>query len=428
MRLLSRHFALLLAFGAALPVGASAADAPLGLEDPRHGYDTRPLHDRFTRFRADWEAGRVTLGLRNDLDFLRTLLTALEVPASSQLLVFTATSLQKGRIRPSNPRALYFNDDTYVGFVPGGQVEIISVDPELGAIFYIFDPLHAGQRPVVERAGDCLNCHSPYYLDNIPALVVESVIPGVSGGGERAFRREQSGHGVALGDRFGGWHVTGTGPAFPHHWGNLLIERRAGTAVEVPNPPGTRFDFARYPVATSDALAHLLHEHQVGFINRATLAAYRWRTFSFAGPVTPAQLDALAAPLVRYLLFADEVPLPGPGALAPTAFAADFVRSARRDPAGRSLRDLDGETRLLRHRCSYMIHSASFTGLPAPLRRHVLARLDAALAPFGPAEFAYLPPAERSAIREILRATLPDWAGTGEPAVSPSAASGSDGQ
>ena len=42
---------------------------------------------------------------------LRALLKALQVPESSQTLVFSKTSLQRHRVSPKNPRALYFNKD-----------------------------------------------------------------------------------------------------------------------------------------------------------------------------------------------------------------------------------------------------------------------------------------------------------------------------
>src|SRR5690606_21429390 len=133
-------------------------------------------------------------------------------------------------------------------------VEVVSLDPTLGGIFYLFDRLQPGREPNVRRTSDCMNCHAPRHMDNVPGLVIESVIPGLTGGGERAFRREQSGHQVSLADRFGGWHLTGTGPALTQHWGNLLILRKNGEAKELPNPPGERFDLSRYPLPTSDLL------------------------------------------------------------------------------------------------------------------------------------------------------------------------------
>lgn len=386
----------------------AAAETKLGIYNPLHQYDTRAVQDRFSRFLPAWQAEQKSeIDTSSDLAFLRSLLKVLEVPVSSQMLVFTATSLQKGLISARNPRALYFNDDTYVGFVPRGRIEVISLDPELGSIFYIFDRLQAGRQPHVRRSTECFNCHSPRHMENIPGLVIESVIPGLTGGGERAFRREQSGHGVPIGDRFGGWHLTGTGEAMPPNWSNQLLIRKNGEAQELPNPPGERCDLSRYLLPTSDLLAQLLHEHQVGFVNRALQAGYRYRELAAAGGIGETALAELSAPLVRYLLFVDEAPLT-PGMIGDSPFAAEFTAAGQRDFAGRSLRDLDGQTRLLKQRCSYMIYSPTFSGLPAALRQRVLRELAVALR--DDAVESPLLPAERLAVKHILSETLPEFA------------------
>jgi hypothetical protein len=386
-----------------------SADEPrLGIYNPLHQYDTRAIDNRFSRFLSAWDAGqKPDIDISTDLAFLRSLLKELNVPVSSQMLVFTATSLQKGLISARNPRALYFNDDTYVGYVPRGRVEVISLDPELGSIFYIFDRLQPGRRPQVRRSSDCMNCHAPRHMENIPGLVIESVIPGLTGGGERAFRREQSGHGVPLADRFGGWHLTGTGEAMPPNWSNQLLVRKYGEAQELPNPPGQRCDLSRYLLPTSDLLAQLLHEHQVGFVNRTLQAGYRYRELSEVEPLSEAALSDLSAPLLHYLLFADEAPLV-PGMIGDSPFAADFAAAGQRDSAGRSLRDLDGQSRLLKYRCSYLIYSPAFTGLPYPLRQRVLRDLASALSASN--SDSTLPGSERLAVREILNETVPEFA------------------
>jgi hypothetical protein len=388
-------------------LGFGHADERGGIYNPLHGYETRPAEDRFTRFLKAWDAGESNeIDTSGDLPFLRSLLKELEIPVSSQMMVFTATSLQKGLISARNPRALYFNDDTYVGFVPRGKIEVISLDPTLGGVFYIFDRLQPGRRPQVQRSMDCMNCHAPRHMDNIPGLVIESVLPGMTGGGERAFRRQLSGHSIPLADRFAGWHLTGTGPAMPHHWGNKLLLRKNGEANEVSNLPGERSDLSRYLLPTSDLLAQLLHEHQSGFANRSMQASYRYHELNAAGGVSEIVLDELAAPLVRYLLFADEAPLV-PGMIGESPLAAEFSAGGRRDSAGNSLRDLDGQTKLLRHRCSYMIYSPAFTGLPAPLRERVVMQLAAALD--GNSAGAHLPAEERAAIRQIVTQTVPEF-------------------
>ena len=397
----------LLAAGSFLTGASEAAETRPGIYNPLHEYDTRPVDDRFYRYLQRLEAGEAQLDTSDEQAMLLSLLKDLEVPVSSQMLVYTATSLQKGLISPRNPRALYFNDDTYVGFVPGGRIEIISLDPQLGGIFYLFDKLQPGRQPRIRRTADCMNCHAPRHMDHIPGLVIESVIPGLTGGGERAFRREQSGHQVKLADRFGGWHLTGTGPALTQHWGNMLIQRKNGEAHELPNPPGERFDLSRYPLPTSDLLAQLLHEHQAGFVNRALRAGYRYRELAAEGDVGDEAIAELSQPLVQYLLFKDEAPLT-PGMVGESPLAADFGSSAKRDAAGRSLRDLDGKTRLLKYRCSYMIYSPTFAGLPEPLRQRVLTDLAAELK--SPTGESHLPAEERAALHEILTETLPEYA------------------
>jgi hypothetical protein len=400
---------VLLFLASCLIVGrAAAADTGLGIYNPLHEYDTRVVDNRFARLLAEWDAGQKTdLDTTSDLTFLRSLLKELDVPVSSQMLVFTATSLQKGLISARNPRALYFNDDTYVGFVPRGRVEVISLDPELGGIFYIFDRLQPGRRPQVRRTAECMNCHAPRHMENIPGLVVESVIPGLTGGGERAFRREQSGHAVPLAERFGGWHLTGTGQAMPHNWSNQLLVRKNGEATELPNPPGERSDITRYLLRTSDLLAQLLHEHQVGFVNRALQAGYRCRELLAKDALDETALSDLSTQLVRYLLFADEAPLV-PGMIGDSPFTADFAAAGKRDSAGRSLRDLDLQSRLLKYRCSYMIYSPVFTGLPSGLRRQVLRDLASTLG--GERAESHLPSSELRALRQILTETLPEFA------------------
>ena len=38
-----------------------------------------------------------------------------------QMLVFSKTSMQRERISPRNPRSLFYNDDVYLGYIPGSS-------------------------------------------------------------------------------------------------------------------------------------------------------------------------------------------------------------------------------------------------------------------------------------------------------------------
>lgn len=409
------RFASLLTFLAIIdaPLQAQSGATPVGdFGEAPHNYWTEP-DDPFTQFAERVEKGEVKLDARNgEKQFVTDLLKALDIPASSQLWVFSGTSLQSGRISPRNPRAIYFNEELYVGYVPGGQMEIASLDPERGTIFYIFDIPRNGENVRFQRSEKCMNCHAGDAQYKVPGLAVESVIPGPNTGSLDAFRRGLSGHTIPLEDRFGGWHVTGAPASLKHH-GNATGDLNAGKMTLTPIPPGTLFDVSRYPVATSDILAHLIFEHQIGFTNRVTEARYLTRAALAAGKgrirnedakVLEAKADALA----QYVMFANEAPLPKEGLTGDSAFKADFLKNRKPAPDGTALKDLDLRTHLFKYRCSYMLYSRVFTTLPPEFKKLVYARLSAAVSETNPSrDFSHLPPAEKRAIRSIVGATLP---------------------
>jgi len=401
---------LLLAFALC---GAWAGSGVGEINDPPHHYRSRTPQDRFTRLKEDLESGRTVLDRRDEKAFVVDLLRRLEVPVSSQMLVFSTTSLQLSLISPANPRALYFNEDIYVGYIPGGRIEIVSLDPELGGIFYIFDVPREGRPIQVERSGRCMNCHAGEDTGHVPGLVIKSVMPGPGGGSLDAYRQGQTGHGIPFDQRFGGWYVTGR-HGITNHLGNVMGKLNGAELTKSSILPGDRFNYARYLTTGSDVLPQLLLEHQAGFVNRVVEAGYRARAALHAGggqltTDRAAELDRQAAILTRYLLFADEVPLPEGGVEGDADYRREFLATRRVGPDGVSLKDFDLRTRLFKHRCSYMIHSPVFTGLPAEMKQRVYGRLDVALSLEDPdPEYAYLPAAERKAIRDILRATLSD--------------------
>jgi len=392
---------------------ACAAEWEPVLDSEPHRYFQRTAVDRFSRRIPELAEGRLPLDRSSERAFLKSLLRTLDIPESSQLLVFSNTSLQLSLINPDNPRALYFSDDLYLGYVPGGKIEVATIDAELGAVFYIFDIPRSDSRVVVERARRCMNCHANEDTLKVPGLSVKSVAPGPGGGSLDTFHPGQSGHTQPLAERFGGWYVTGTG-GFDGHWGNRMGRLYQGELSATPLEPGTRFSFERYPVATSDLLAHLLHEHQVGGVNRLIRAQYRFRELRHrnGGSVPqalPPDLETELADLLGYLLFAQEAPIPASGIPGNPAFREGFARN-RKVVDGHSLKDLDLQTRLLRFRCSYLIHTPFFEGLDADLRRRILRDLDHALSPEKRnAASRHLSDSEAAVIRTILRATVPGF-------------------
>ena len=404
-------FSRLILSALALATGAARAEeaALHRFTEAPHNYYSREPRDAFSRLIARLASGEIQLDASSDQAQLVSLLAALDVPVTTQLLVYSATSFQGGLIRPANPRALYFNDEVYVGYVPGGQFEIAAIDPDLGPVFRIFRPTQNG-RPEITRSERCMNCHAGRTNHQVPGLVAESVICTGTGASLDGFRREQVGHTIPLNLRLGGWHVTG---AHEHgdHLGNLMGEAAPGGYRRLPDAPGSLFDWAHYPVRTSDLLPHLLHEHQLGFHNLVTLAVYRTRDALDAGHGTlraedRPMLDDLARQLTRYLLFADEAALPAGGIQPDPAYLRDFAARRIATASGASLRDLDLRTHLLRYRCSYMIHTASFAALPTEFKNLVLADLATALREENSTpDFAFIPAGEKRAIRAILRET-----------------------
>src|SRR3954453_13637973 len=95
--------------------------------------------------------------------YLSAVLKELKVPASSQTLVFSKSSFQLSQISPESPRAVYFNDDTYVGWVNHGQfLEIAHVDPKTGPNFYTL-PQEYDPYPVFEhQTEECTVCHDTF--------------------------------------------------------------------------------------------------------------------------------------------------------------------------------------------------------------------------------------------------------------------------
>ncbi len=394
------------------PLARGEEDFRPAYEKPPHSYSATAPQDAFTKWFQSLEGGDPKFPAGDEKSFVRSLLEALEVPVSSQMLVYSATSFQR-LISPRHARALYFNEETYVGWVPGGRVELASFDAALGPVFYIFNPAAGGGPIRPERAKNCLNCHAGENTHNIPGLTLESGDPAEDGGFLESWRKDETGHGVPFDRRFGGWSVTGKIPPGLAPRANLIwMYQRSGPPKKTENPPGRMYDLGMYLLPTSDVLPQLIHEHQVGFHNRATEAVYRLRAMEDAshGPMTTADeaaLDAAAHGLVRYVLFTDEVALPGGGVTGDAQFVQDFQRNKRPGPGGASLRDFDLRTRLFKHRCSYMVYSSQWRTLPPRLKERVTRFLAAALDPAKTSPDApKLGADEKKVIRGILSATL----------------------
>ncbi len=418
------NFALTIAFVSPSVRAQSEPD----YERPPIRYSASTPNDAVTRLQARLALGDVKL-TGTELDQLRNVLGELGISPASQTLVFSRTSFQRARIRPDHPRALYFSDSVYVGWVPGGLVEITAIDPQLGPVFYSLAlPGSRSNAPQIVRDQDCLRCHGGTFVRDIPGLFVRSLF--VDAAGDPLLR-----HGTQIVDdetpfaeRWGGWYVTGYQGATPHR-GNVLSSERGDTLVFAPAPARPEelsafFDPSGYLKPTSDIVALLVCEHQMSVQNSFTRAAFAVRRMidyqhslqkTFREPLTdePAYesvksvINGAVQDVVDRLLFRLAAPLP-PGISGDPAYRTAFTATAPRTASGASLRDLQLGDRLFVNRCSYLIYSDSFQALPALLRDRILDRLGAALLSRDPADrYAYLPADEKERIHAILLETHP---------------------
>ncbi len=419
---------------AGLVVTAISARADLPYDREPINYLSAQAHDPVAELKTLVESKKVVLEKEGPQGYLRAVLKALDVPVSSQVLVFSKTSFQPSRISPKTPRAIYFNDDVYVGYVQHGEaIEFSASDPQLGGVFYTLTDAEEGAEPAIERrTHDCLLCHLSGRTEEVPGHQVRSMKTEPSGRPVFSAGSFASTHDSPLGERWGGWYVTGklSGQA---HMGNLLtrgdeadVRKNAKAASDVLDL-SSRLDLKPYLSPHSDVVALLVLEHQVKMHNLLTVANYQGKLAlqyakdmnrAFGEPEgtisegTARRFDGPAEAIVRYMLFTEEAPLSG--AIEGTStFAADFTSRGPRDDRGRSLRDFDLNTRMFKYPCSYLIYSKAFDALPTPIKDRTYRRLWEVLTGRDRSKaFARRTAEERRAILEILLATkpgLPDY-------------------
>jgi len=378
------------------------------------------LQARLASGQLRWERERFT-------GYLRPLLGALKIGEDSQTLVFSKTSLQAKLISPLHPRALFFNDDTYVGFVTGSPTMEISVaDPVLGAVFYTFDQ---NTRELKRQTASCLACHGSTRTDELPGHLLRSIYSNPDG---QPFFRAGSyltNHASPFKKRWGGWYVTGRHGVL-RHMGNAVAEVDGEDDVVIDrNTHANRlrlekqFNTMRYLSPHSDLVAMLVQDHQVHMHNLLSGACYHTRYAihdqhimdkilerdpNVLSASTLRRISSAGEKLLRYMLFTEETPLAGKVS-GTTRFAEAFSKRGARDSRGRSLYQLDLKTRLLKYPCSYLIYSDAFDKLPPPMKGFLHHRLWEILSGKDKSpEFAILKPADRRAILEILIATKPN--------------------
>jgi hypothetical protein len=104
---------------------------------PDIGYGEKANANAVARLQARIDRGQAKLTFHPTRGYLDSVLKELGIDASSQTLVYSKTSLQIDAIRAATPRAIYFNDDTYVAWVPHTTfLEVVTMDSAQGQVFY----------------------------------------------------------------------------------------------------------------------------------------------------------------------------------------------------------------------------------------------------------------------------------------------------
>ena len=392
------------------------AQVPLfvpSLTDEAIRYYGPELQDPVSALQKRLEKGEVQLAFSEKFGYLEAVLKELHIPVSSQTLVFSKTSMQVAKISPEHPRALYFNDDVYVGMVKGGLLEIAAIDPVKGAVFYVVEQKKTEHPVMVRKNQECLSCHFTVNTLRIPGFLTRSVF--VNSAGEPILEAGSylTDHHSPLRQRWGGWYVTGT-HGTERHLGNGIAR---GGKYQIDTEHGAnvtdlkgRVNTSQYPTPDSDLVALMVLNHQAGMHNLITRLGYEAR-------LNRPELAATVETALQYLLFSNEAKLRDP-AKGTSSFRAEFEALGPADSKGRSLRQMDLEHRMFRYPCSFLIYSDSFDALPAAAKDPLFKRLFEVLTgkDQSPA-FASLSGEDRLAILGILRETkqsLPPYFRTGE--------------
>ncbi|GIX04745.1 MAG: hypothetical protein KatS3mg114_0614 [Planctomycetaceae bacterium] len=354
-------------------------------------YSLTAGQNRVSRLQQQVAAGTVTLSYAPDGGYLRALLEALEITPSSQVLVFSKTSLQSDKISPSRPRAIYFNADTHVGWVQDGMIEIAVADAELGMVFYTLNNRSDSPPTFWRETNRCLTCHGSFRTRYVPGLMVRSVYPDPEGHPVVAAGSSLTSYTTPFAERWGGWYVTGRHGAQQHRGNSVLAEHKKPSQWDVSAGQNVvdlqdRFDTSRYLTPHSDLVALMVLEHQVATYNALTLgrfavwaARWQWEHASesqreAAQAAYQQALNRAIEDIARHLMLVGEYRL-----TAPVEGSSHFSQEWPATVCGPFPQEwfaLDLQTRLFRDPLSYLVHSEMFRGLPLELREGIVQRLE----------------------------------------------------
>jgi len=401
-------------------------------EYPVIGYSGKPTNNRIARLQSRLEQGKLQLRFQAPRGYLDSLLGALRIDASSQTLVFSKTSLQVDWIKAATPRAIYFNDDTFVAWVQGsGLLEMVTMDSSLGPVFYTLDN-HGPSPPSFDREVlRCLACHDKFSLagGGVPLFLVASSQVDVNGMLLGTAISSPVSDETPIEQRWAGWYVTG-GSNEQSHLGNILTHSEndyvQGTRLATRNRNGLEdlLDTKPYPNGTSDVVALLVLEHEATVYNLITRLNFKARTllsrespgaessctWESLPPQTQLAIRRMSEPLVQAMLFTHAAPIAG-RIRGSSGFDAWFQSLGPRDSQGRSLRELQLQERLFKYPLSYLVYSEAFDAMPRCARQFIYQRFaDILEGRDESSPFQKLSAQDRLAVEQILTATKPEFA------------------
>lgn len=415
-------------FFLALSVAWGSLAMPFDFDRAPINYASGPVNDVVAPLIAKLRSGN--LKLQDDLQhgYLIDILKELQVPQSSQVLVFSKTSLQRQRISPRTPRAIYFNDEVTVGFCLRGDVlEVAAADPNLGTVFYTVDQHGVPQGTIFKRQTEsCLVCHGSSSNQGFPGHLIRSVSADQTGELVLSRGTRRVDHTTPLAERWGGWYVTGNSGS-QKHLGNRIVSGRNGADETQDASNLTNLEpivsLGRYLTPHSDIVALMVLEHQAEAHNRLIRANYLTRLAlveqaeinAMLGEKTDTRSEGITRrieracePVVQCLLFSEEARLTD-RVTGTSSFTKEFMSRGPFDAKGRSLREFDLEKRMFRYPLSYVIYSRLFDGLPAESKARIYRRLYEVLTGADKSkEFEHLSALDRKAILEIMRGTKKD--------------------
>lgn len=206
--------------------------------------------------------------------------------------------------------------------------------------------------------------------------------------------------------------------------GNMVVDRNK-PPEEFDYQPGANVTDLSSLVSTrpyltrhSDIVALMILEHQSQMQNLITQAHFEEirgayydaalnQEEGFQSDFTKRRISRASEELLKYMLFVDEHPLSSP-VKGTSGFSEEFSARGPHGSQGRSLYQLDLQTRLFKYPMSYMIYTDVFKHLPPLTVAHLSHRLKEVLtADSTDDDFSHLDLETRKALLEIARETCP---------------------